>query len=207
VSAIRAIIFDLGKVLVDFDHSVAARKIAILSGKTPSEIYNSLFDSSLIRSFEEGKISPEAFFIGVQQRVEIDISFEQFCLIWNNIFFLTKENEAVYDMLKVLREHYILAMLSNINVLHYSFLKATIPVFGRFHHLFASCEMGVVKPDKQIYRMALSSMGVGPQEAIYTDDRPEMVAAARSLGIQAFVYKDISQLKKDLISCGVSIGA
>lgn len=207
MAPIQAVIFDLGKVLIDFDHMTAARKIALLARKTPRQIYDLFSGSSLVRSFEQGDISAEAFFIGVQQRVDLDIPFEQFAAIWNNIFYMTADNEAVYGLLAALRPKYTLAMLSNINILHYSFLKEVMPVFDRFHHLFASCEMGVTKPDARIYRMALERLAVEPGAAFYTDDRPEMVDAACALGIQAFVYTGFGQLERDLARCGVSTGA
>jgi glucose-1-phosphatase len=207
VAPIRTIIFDLGKVVIDFDHSIAARKIALLAGKTPSEIHELFFDSSLIQSFEQGTISPQAFFVCVQQRIDLDIPFEQFVLIWNNIFYLTSENKAVYEMMKKLSPRYTLAMLSNINELHYAYLKAAVPVFDRFQYLFASCEMGVTKPDPRIYKKALVVLGAEPEQVFYTDDRPEMVAAACALGIKGFVYTGSVQLKNDLALCGVSIEA
>lgn len=207
MAAIHAIIFDLGKVLVDFDHMTAGRKIALLTGKTPDQIYELFFESSLIQSFERGDISPEAFFAGVQQRVDLDIPFEQFAAIWNNIFFMTASNTAVYDLLAVLRPRYTLAMLSNINALHYAYLKERFPVFDRFHRLFASCEMGLVKPDERIYRAVLDSIGVPACETFYTDDRPDMVAAARALGIEGFVFTGIGQLKRDLAGFGIETGA
>jgi len=205
VASIQAITFDLGNVLIDFDHLIAARKIALLAGKTHSEIYNLFFDSVLIRSFEEGKISPEAFFVGVQQRIDLDIPFEQFCLIWNSIFYLSDENKAVYELMKSLRPRYTLSMLSNINELHYAYLKASTPWFDWFHHIFASCDMGVTKPDPRIYLKMLAVLGVEPAQVFYTDDRPEMVAAACALGIKGFVYAGSAQLKKDLVFCGISI--
>ncbi|HQJ14875.1 MAG TPA: HAD family phosphatase [Candidatus Omnitrophota bacterium] len=207
MAAIHAIIFDLGKVLVDFDHMTAGRKIALLTGKSPEQIYELFFNSPLIRSFEQGDISPEVFFAGVQQRIDLDIPFDQFVAIWNNIFYMTESNAAVYDLLAVLRPKYTLAMLSNINALHYAYLKERLPVFDRFHHLFASCEMGLVKPDERIYRTVLDRLGVPACETFYTDDRPDMVAAARALGIEGFVFAGIGQLKRDLAGCGVETGA
>jgi putative hydrolase of the HAD superfamily len=203
VARIRAVIFDLGRVLVDFDHAIAGSKIALLAGKTPSEIQALFFESELVQSFEAGTISPRVFFAGVQQRLDLDIPFEQFVLIWNSIFYMTEANKAANSMLGILRPRYTLAMLSNINVLHYEYLKKTTPIFGSFHHLFASCEMGFVKPDERIYKAALGRLGVEPREAFYTDDRPEMVAAACGLGIRGFLFTGPGQLEKDLAGCGV----
>lgn len=68
---IEAVIFDLGNVLVDFDHRIAANRIAEFSDKSPAEIFALFFDSQLIGLFEEGKISPQDFFCKSQRNAEL----------------------------------------------------------------------------------------------------------------------------------------
>lgn len=201
------VMFDLGKVLIDFDLRILCRKIALLAGTTPQEIYGHFFENPLIQSFEEGQLSPQSFYLAVRRMIDLDIPFEQFTLIWNSIFFVTDENNAVSEIVTSLSSRYTLAMLSNTNELHYAYLKSHIPVFDRFRHLFVSCEMGLAKPDPRIYRRALTVLGVEPAQVFYTDDRPDMVAAACALGIRGFVFTGSEQLKKDLTSCGITIGA
>jgi HAD superfamily hydrolase (TIGR01509 family) len=65
--------------------------------------------------------------------------------------------------------------------------------------------VGLTKPDPGIYRHALQLAGAQPQEAFYTDDRPELIAAARELGLQAFVFQGVPQLEKDLSNVGISL--
>jgi len=206
VVPVTAIIFDLGKVLIDFDHRILCRKISLLAGKTPGEVYGLFFESALIKSFEEGALSPESFYMAVRRLIELDIPFEQFCLIWNSIFYVTDENRAMYELMRALSPRYTLALLSNTNELHYAYLKTEIPVLGLFRHLFVSCEMGVTKPDPHIYLRVLAALGVEPARVFYTDDRPEMVAAACAVGIRGFVYTGSARLKKDMALCGISTG-
>src|SRR4030042_6411170 len=97
---ISAIIFDLGKVLVDFDHAIAAKRISAFTTKDPQEIFSLFFDSKLTGLFEEGKISPRDFFSGVQNMLNLEIGYEEFLPIWNEIFFLTEKNQAVYNLAK-----------------------------------------------------------------------------------------------------------
>jgi FMN phosphatase YigB (HAD superfamily) len=201
---VKAIVFDLGRVLVDFDHRLAAEKISQLTGKTPQQIFDLFFDSPLIQSFEQGKISPEDFFAQVSRMLGLRISFEQFLLIWNRIFFFTEENKAVYALGKSLKSKYRLALLSNINVLHFDYLKLNFPVFDIFQDIFASCQMGYIKPEPEIYCKAIASLGVLPEEIFYVDDRPELIAQAVKLGIRGFVFKGTGQLKIDLVSCGIN---
>ena len=202
---LKAIIFDLGRVLIDFDHWIAAKKLAVLTNKTPQELYNLFFDSSLVQSFEEGKISPENFFCEVKRMLNLKIGFEEFVPLWSQIFFLTDENKAVYYLAKQLRRHYTVTLLSNVNTLHFDYIKKNFPIFNAFHHIFASCELGFIKPHPMIYQKVLDKLGIEAGEAFYVDDRAELVAEANKLGIRAFVFKGVEQLKKDLFSCGVQI--
>jgi len=200
---IKVIVFDLGRVLVDFDHRIAAQKISTLTHKTPKEIFDLFFDSPLTQFFEEGKISPEDFFANVRRMLGLNIGFAEFLPIWDQIFFLSAQNKAVYALGKSLKKRHRIALLSNINVLHFNYLKENFPIFDIFHDIFASCEMGCIKPNPEIYRKLIFALRVTPEEVFYTDDRPELIEQANTFGIHGFVYKTIDQLKLDLASCGV----
>ena len=142
---IRGIIFDLGNVLINFDHFFAARKVAALTSLTPQDIYGLFFNSKITKKFEEGKILPKKFFIEVKKKLKLKINYQEFLPIWNEIFFLTADNRKVLDLVKALNKKYSLAMLSNINVLHYEYLKKEFPVFGAFDYIFPSFRMGFIK--------------------------------------------------------------
>jgi putative hydrolase of the HAD superfamily len=202
---IQAIIFDLGNVLVDFDHSIAAKRIAHFCKKTPQEIFNLFFDSQITGLFEEGKIGPRDFFLKVKEMLELNLSYDTFVPIWNDIFFLSAKNRAVYSLANSLKVRYKTALLSNINTLHYEYLKKRFPVFNVFHHVFASCELGSIKPNRIIYKKVLEILEVSPKNIFYTDDRTELVESAKDLGIKSFVFRNVTQLKKDLRGSGIEI--
>ena len=202
---IKAIIFDLGNVLVNFDHRIAVRKISPLCAKTEEEIFNFFFDSPLTGLFEEGKIKPDEFFSEVKKALKLNIDYAAFLPVWNEIFILTDSNRSVYSLAKALSKNYRLALLSNINTLHFVYLKDRFPVFDPFHDLLLSFEMKLKKPDARIYKKALATLAVQPQETFYTDDRPELIESARALGMQGFVFRGVEQLKTDLLNAGVKI--
>lgn len=202
---VKAIIFDLGNVLIDFDHSIAAKKIAKLSDKRIEEIFGLFFDSGITVQFERGEISPGDFFRRVRQILNITISYEEFLPIWNGIFFFSRKNEEVYNLARSLRNRYKLAVLSNINVLHYEYIKKNFNVLGIFDAVFASYELGLVKPDYYIYEKTIKSLETAPQNVFYTDDRPELVRGASRLGIRSFVFKGVQQLKEDMACSGIKI--
>ena len=195
---IKVVLFDLGKVLVDFNHLRSAERIAYFCAKKPQEIYNMFFESPATIAFEAGKISPEDFYLKIKEALDLKLSFASFVPIWNDIFFLTPNNRAVFGLLNRLRSQYQTAMLSNINTLHYEFLKTNFPVFGVFDQVFLSFELGLIKPDQEIYHKVANVLKVAPEEIFYTDDRPELVESAKSLGFKACVFKDFQQLIHDL---------
>jgi len=202
---IKTILFDLGRVLISFDHSIASTRISAFTGSDQADIYNLFFDSDLTADFEEGKISPEDFFLKVKERLGVKIGYDDFLPIWNEIFFVTKDNSRVYSLVKSLKGRYNLSMLTNINCLHFDYIKKHYDIFPAFDRIFTSFGLKAKKPNPLIYKKVMDLLGNEPQEIFYTDDRHELVEVARSLGIKAFLFKDYLQLKKDLLQEGVEL--
>ncbi len=204
-SNIKAVIFDLGNVVVSFDHMVAARKIFRLTRKTPQEIFDLFFDSDLVALFEEGKITPSKFFAETKNMLALDLGYDDFLPVWNEIFFFTENNRQVYNLAKSLNKRYKVALLSNINALHFDYLKKKLPIFDAFPDIITSFEAGVRKPHPLIYEKALDLLNVEPQDTFYTDDRPDLIEQACSMGIRGFVFKGVEQLKKNLLDNAVTL--
>ncbi|MDD2679978.1 MAG: HAD family phosphatase [Candidatus Omnitrophica bacterium] len=202
---IKAVLFDLGNVLVDFDYSISAKRVSRFCDRDPKDIVGFFFDSALTVLFEEGKILPADFFAKVKEALGLKLSYTAFVPIWNEIFFLSAKNRSVYSLVNNLKLRYRVALISNIDILHYEYLKKHFPVFNVFDRLFLSYALGAVKPDRLIYQQALAALKVCPESVFYTDDRPELVKSARGLGINSFVFSDIKQLKSDLLSAGITL--
>ncbi|MDO8489131.1 MAG: hypothetical protein Q7S42_03360, partial [Candidatus Omnitrophota bacterium] len=124
---IKVILFDLGRVLVDFDHKRAAERISYFCAKSPEEIYRLFFESEATIAFEAGKISPENFYLRVKEMLDLKLSYESFVPIWNDIFYLSPKNRSTFKLVNSLRARYKTALLSNINTLHYEYLKKNFP--------------------------------------------------------------------------------
>jgi len=201
--SIKVLLFDLGRVLVDFDHLRAAERLAAFCSKTPRQIYDLFFESEATLAFEAGKISPQDFYLQVKQVLDLKLSYTSFEPIWNDIFFLSAKNRSVFGLVNNLRVNYKTAMLSNINILHYEYLKKNFPVFGVFDKVFLSFQLGFIKPDKEAYNLVIRGLKVSPQEIFYTDDRPELVESAKSLGLRGCVFTSFSQLISELRDNGI----
>jgi len=204
-NTVEAIIFDLGNVLIDFDHWIVAQRLTKFTDMKAQEMFALFFNSELIGSFEEGRISPIEFFSKVKETLNLKMDYTEFVCIWEEIFFLTKKNIDVYHLARKLKNHYKLTLLSNINILHFEYIKKRFPVFDAFHHIVTSFEIGARKPQPLIYQKTLEMLGVSAGNVFYTDDRPELIESARLLGIKGFVFSGVRQLEKDLLGEGIKI--
>jgi putative hydrolase of the HAD superfamily len=78
-------------------------------------------------------------------------------------------------------------------------------LLDEFDAFFSSCYLGLRKPDRRIYQVALDVLQRDPEEVVFIDDRPENVAAAVSLGIRGIRYEGSAKLADDLTRLGVSL--
>jgi putative hydrolase of the HAD superfamily len=200
---IKAIIFDLGNVLVGFDHHIAVKRIQSHTLMPADKIYDLFFDSELTREFEKGKINPVEFFEKVKRALDLKISYEQFLPTWNGIFFRKPETE---EFIRSLSHGLTLVLLSNINKLHYDYcidaFSSSISLFD-FDKVIPSCATGFVKPQKEIYDLAIEASGTDVRNIVYVDDREDLIDAAKSYGLLSIHFKGIEQLKKEFQELGI----
>jgi glucose-1-phosphatase len=201
---VKVVLFDLGRVVLDFDHKRAAERMSGFCAKSPAEIYDLFFESQVTAAFEAGKITPEDFYQQVKAMLNLGLSYDSFTPIWNDIFFLSAKNRSVYRLVNSLRASYKTALLSNINTLHYEYIQKNFPVLGVFDKIFLSFQMGLTKPDQKIYNKVIQDLKVSPGEIFYTDDRPELVESAKSLGIRGYIFSNFAQLISDLADAGIT---
>lgn len=206
---IRTIIFDLGNVLVGFDHRIAVNRILKYTKKSAEEIYDLFFDSQITRDFERGKISPLEFFAKVKNTLGLDISWNEFLPIWNEIFFPKSDTEDFILSLccpkdtsdnRILkaRSNIKLVLLSNINKLHYDYVKNNFySAISLFDEVIPSYMTGFIKPEKEIYDLAFAHSGAALENSLYIDDRLDLVEAAQSYGIRAIQFKGIDKLREE----------
>ena len=200
---IKAVIFDLGNVLIGFDHTIAVKKILKHTPKKSRDIYDLFFDSDLTQEFEKGKTGTLEFFQQVQTALELKISYGEFLPIWNEIFFSKPESE---NFVSSLNSGIKLALLSNINQLHYEYIReefsSTIGLFEP-DKIIPSFRTGFIKPDKEIYDLALKALDVPRESVVYVDDRLDLIEAALSYGIKSIQFKSAKELKQKFQDLGI----
>jgi putative hydrolase of the HAD superfamily len=102
-------------------------------------------------------------------------------------------------------EQYVLATVNNESRDMNEFRLAEFNLLDEFDAFFSSCYLGLRKPDRRIYQVALDVLQRDPEEVVFIDDRPENVAAAVSLGIRGIRYEGSAKLADDLTRLGVSL--
>jgi len=202
-SKLRAIIFDIGRVLIRIDVSRAMEGLAAGGSLSPSELWTAIEKDPRWPDWQEGRIPARDWHLHLEKRFGGGLTFERFTEIWNRVLDPTPIHEDVF--FKNLAKRYRLALLSNTDPIHVQHMEAAYRFFGFFPAHIYSCAVGVSKPNPLIYREALRAVKVQAQEAVYIDDVAAYVDAAQRLGMKGVQFQSASQLTADLRSLGVDL--
>ncbi len=197
----RVIVFDLGNTLIRFDHNISAKKIANLCRLDSKMLYDNFFESPLTIDFECGRISPRQFHEEASKRLGIKLPFKDFADIWNDIFWEDEGSCAIARKLK--EQNYRLFLLSNVNRLHFEWIKNKFDIIGIFDELILSFMVGAIKPDRVIYDRVVKLSGLDSREILYVDDREDLIKEATRLGIDSVRYEGPEKLAIDLKDRGI----
>lgn len=191
---IKFFIFDLGKVLIDFDFKFAVQKLR-KSGSIDWKKIPALFrNSSLSEKWDKGLLSSQEFYDAIQKELRLSIQMSEFISIWNDIF--TEKREMI-ELARFLNRKNKVFILSNTNPWHADHIRNNYQWIKEFEFI-ASCDVKLLKPDPEIYRLTLKKAGHEPSETIYVDDIKEYADSARTLGIDAILFKSTRQLLREL---------
>lgn len=182
------VVFDLGKVLVDFDYSIAARKISEHSSKSPVEVKHHLDHSPLLHRYETGLMTRQEFYEDVRQATGFRGPLEQFSGMFADIFW---EIPLMIEIQATLRRKGIPTYIfSNTNDLAVEHIRRNFPFFSNFDGYILSYEVGAMKPDGKIYEALERMAGKRGGEILYLDDRQENVDAGAARGWQVILQTD-----------------
>ena len=199
---IDTVIFDLGNVLLKFDMRIIAGKIAERFPLDENKLFDLFFDSPLVGLHDDGKIDGREFHRRAMKLLDIDMPFEEFRDIWNDIF---TENEEVINLADSLSSRYKVFLMSNTNRMHFEYIKTKFRMVKIFDTIFTSYEVGERKPHPKIFNAAIKCAGTKPDHVVFIDDRQDLVEGAQKLGIHGIQFRDIRQLKADLAKYGVEV--
>ena len=195
---IKAVIFDLGGVIVPFDFKRAYARMEELCPYPAAEIPQRLRSTDLVMRFETGLVGPEDFVREVSGILELRTSHDEFCDIFNCIFM--PETLVQDSLLERIRERHRLLLLSNTNPIHFSMVAKVYPILRHFDDLILSYKVGAQKPSPLIYHKAIARAGCLPGECFFTDDVASFVEAAKREGIDAVQFQSAAQIEDELTS-------
>jgi len=198
---IKAILFDLGNVIVPFNVELAYARMAELCGCPSKEIAARIRATGLVRPFEKGEIAAEPFVRELSTVLRINISYREFCDWWSCVFM--PEPLVSEALLEDLRSRYRLLALSNTNPIHFAMLQEAYPLVRHFHDYVLSYQVGAAKPEAKIYREAIARAQCNPEECFFTDDLAMNIEAAREHGMEAVQFFSAEQLEGELRSRGL----
>ena len=196
----RAIIFDLGKVLIDFDFAAGYRALESRCPYPVEEIRRRIASTRLVERFETGLVEPRDFVRQLGGLLEMETDYAEFCGVWSSVFGKTLIPES---MLAALAARYRMVLLSNTNAIHYPALCARYRLLEYFEHRVLSYEVKALKPAAKMFERAVEAAGCQPQECFYTDDIGAYTEAARRLGIDAVTFESATQLEAQLRLRGI----
>ena len=139
----RALILDLGNVLIFHDNDKLYRDLAVASGTTPDAVIAAL-NSEAGRRMNITDGPPELVYEIVAPAIGFPGTVEEFAAIWNGIF---RPNDAIVPMIEALHGRLPLVVLSNTNAMHMAHIRPVLPILERFDAVLTSHELGLVKPD------------------------------------------------------------
>ena len=194
--AIRNIVFDLGRVLVDFDPEGYLRSL----GFSP-ETVNTLLQTVFAKDwplFDRGDYASIADLCGTLCKKYPALQTElRRALVPSCVEIHTLRTETASYLTALKRRGYRIYLLSNLGSDSYEFIRQ-YPFFQDLDGGVFSYQERVCKPDERIYRILLERYGLQNAETVFLDDAPENVAAAKRLGIHGIVFSGLPAAKAAL---------
>jgi putative hydrolase of the HAD superfamily len=201
----KALIFDVGKVLIPFDFKRGYQELEKLCGLTVPEIRQRIAATGLVMPFEKGMIETQVFVERLSAALGLDSEHDGFCRAWSCIF----HDQLIPDStFAALSTRYRLMLLSNTNFLHFQMIRKNYSsLLEHFHDRILSFEVHAAKPEPEIFQAAIQRAGCRAEECFFTDDLAENVEAARREGIDAVQFESAEQLEREMRARGIVWGS
>jgi putative hydrolase of the HAD superfamily len=195
--------FDLGNVLLHYDHRRAAAQMADVARTSPAHAWKALFDSGLHWRYERGELSSAEFCEHFCAATDTRADSAALLRACADIF---EPNRPILPILAALRAAgWRMGILSNTNEAHWQFVSAGCFAESRefFELEVLSYQARCMKPEREIYEIAARRAGLPARQIFFVDDRPENVAGACQAGIDAVPFVGCEQLSRDLEARGI----
>jgi putative hydrolase of the HAD superfamily len=202
---VRALLFDLGGVVVDLDFQRVFRRWASEAGCNAADIASRFTQDEAYCQHERGEIDAARYFASLRTSLAIDLGDEQFLEGWQSLYL--DPCDGVDLLLELAGKAYPLYAFTNSNPSHRS---VWFPLLRRelshFEAVFESCELGLRKPDTEAFHRVADLAGFRPQDFLFFDDSVENVVGARDAGMQAILVRSVEDVRAALGTMGLAVG-
>jgi glucose-1-phosphatase len=200
--AADALLFDLGRVVLDIDFNKALSCWAGHAGCEPARLVGRFVRDDIYQRHERGEIDDAEFFADLRTSLGIGLSDAQFLEGWNAIF--AGEMPGIAPLLKRAAERLPLYAFSNTNSAHVEhFSQAYAGVLGHFREIFLSSSIGLRKPDAAAYDHVVKAIGVPAPRIVFFDDLAENIEGARARGLTAVHVTSPEDVAEALAALGI----
>lgn len=198
---IENIIFDLGGVILNIDYFKPVEKFKELGVSDFESLYSKANQSDLFCRFEKGLVSAAEFYTEINAITQLNIDDANLERAWNSIILDFPPTRI--SILRELSTKFNIYLLSNTNIVHFNYydslFKRDFPNSNSFSDLFTkayySFELGMRKPDSEIYDFALSDSKLEPSKTLFLDDSEQNLIEAEKLGIQTILINETNTLE------------
>jgi len=200
--AADALLFDLGRVVLDIDFGKTLACWAGHAGCEPAHLVGRFSRDDIYRRHETGEISDAEFFEGLRSSLGVKLSDAQFLEGWNAVF--AGEMPGIAALLARAAARVPLYAFSNTNNAHVEhFSREYAGVLGHFREIFLSSAIGLRKPDAAAYDHVVKAIGVDPERIVFFDDLAENIEGARGCGLTAIHVTSPGDVAHALAELGI----
>ena len=191
---ITTVLFDFGGVLVNLDKQACLNEFSKLGIDNVDKYISNYAQSGLFLDLEKGFVSASEFRTEIKKLSNKPLSDKQIDNAWNS--FLIEIPEYKLDLLFALRKKYRVLLLSNTNVIHFEqkatqeFSKKGLSINHYFDKCYLSYELGMAKPNEDIFRHVLENEDAEANQILFLDDGVENIETARGLGFACYLVKE-----------------
>jgi putative hydrolase of the HAD superfamily len=201
--AADALLFDLGRVVLDIDFSKVVACWAGHAGCEPAHLAGRFsWRDEFYQQHEKGEISDAEFFAALRALLGVELSDAQFLEGWNEIF--AGEMPGIAPLLQRAAQRLPLYAFSNTNAAHVEHFSETYAgVLGHFREIFLSSAIGLRKPDAAAYDHVVKAIGVPASRIVFFDDLAENIDGARACGLTAVHVTSPDDVAHALAALGI----
>lgn len=197
----KVVIFDLGKVLLDFDYGLVASRVAARGKKSAEEIAHFLLQTRPLYQFETGLLTKAEFHRQVCDATGYCGTADDFAIEFGDIF--TPIDPMIQLQAELRAGGVPTFIFSNTNELAINHIKKAYPFFGNFDGYILSYEHRAMKPDPAIYKVVEKVSGCSRAELLYLDDRPENTAQGSERGWQTITHYCPVETREKVVATGL----